>query len=266
MSTPAASTRATSAAPTTTQPTTTRPPTTPDYSRYSNTNLSWWYLPGSPTSQDKPAAIDADVADLISDYDVIWRRTTSQKVVFLTMDEGYEFEQNSTRILDIAAAKNVTITFFITGGFLKSHPDLVRRMLREGHQVANHSERHLRPPLALDSSTDTFVNDVRNLERDYLAMMGRPIARLYRPPEGGYSERSLKITQDLGYTTVFWSFAYADWDTANQPDPAAARQKILGQLHPGSLLLLHTVSSTNVAILGEVIDGIRARGYVIGQL
>ena len=258
-----------------TSPVLTRPPSTSaapptttatNYDAYSNADLSWWYRPPTPWDRDTPATIDPDVARLISGHDVIWRRQTSAKVVHLTMDEGYEFETNSTEILDIAAAKGVRITFFITGSFLRNNPDLVRRMLREGHQVANHTEKHLRASTALDTSTRTFINEIRNLERSYQSMMGRPITRLYRPPEGGYSQRSLKIADDLGYTTVFWSFAYADWDTAKQPDPTAAKNKILGELHPGSVILLHAVSDTNVAILGDVIDGIRARGYAITLL
>lgn len=257
-------TRRTSPAPTSPAPPT-NPPAT-DYSTYSNADLSWWYRPPASLGQNIPATIDPDVAHLISPHDVIWRRQTSAKVVHLTMDEGYEFETNSAEILDIAAAKDVRITFFITGSFLRNNPDIVRRMLREGHQVANHSEKHLRPSAALATSTQTFINEIRNLERSYQSMMGQPITRLFRPPEGGYSERSLQVADDLGYTTVFWSFAYADWDTDEQPDPTAAKNKILGQLHPGSVILLHAVSDTNVAILAEVIDGIRSRGYTIALL
>src|SRR5690606_14378150 len=127
----------------------------------------------------------------------------------------------------------------ITGSYLERNPALVRRMVEEGHQVANHSVRHLRPPAALADSPQTFADDVVGLEKAYLEEMGEPIARLYRPPEGGYSERSLELTDDLGYTTVFWSFAYHDWDTADQPAPGEALERILGELHDGSVLLLH---------------------------
>lgn len=184
-------TRRTSPAPTSPAPPT-NPPAT-DYSTYSNADLSWWYRPPASLGQDIPATIDPDVARLISPHDVIWRRQTSARVVHLTMDEGYEFETNSAEILDIAAAKDVKITFFITASFLRNNPDIVRRMLREGHQVANHSEKHLRPSTALATSTQTFINEIRNLERSYQSMMGQPITRLFRPPEGG-----LQRTQPAG--------------------------------------------------------------------
>lgn len=253
----------TGARPTSVHPTSAAPT---DWSRYSNNDLSWWYRPPTPWGLGKPATIDPDVARLIAPHEVVWQVPTHEKVVYLTMDEGYEFEHNTSEILDIAAGKHVPITFFITGSYLRNNAQLVRRMVAEGHQVANHSEKHLRPAEALATSTQTFVDEIRHLERDYQQVMGRPITKLYRPPEGGYSQRSLAVTDDLGYTTVFWSFAYADWDTAKQPDPTAARNKILGELHPGSVILLHAVSDTNVAILADLVDQIRARGYTIAPL
>lgn len=229
----------------------------PDFNQYSNTDLSWWYRPGSvPT-------IDAGIERLISNFDVLWKVNTNNKIVYLTMDEGYEYQNNTTRILDITKAKQVRITFFITGSYLDHNPELVRRMLDEGHVVANHTDRHLRAPTI---STDELTEDIQTLALKYQQAMGQPISSLYRPPEGGYSERSLAVANELGYTTVFWSFAYRDWLVDQQPDPTSSYNTIINQLHPGAILLLHAVSETNVQILGDLIDGIRAQGYTIGVL
>ncbi|HHX07800.1 MAG TPA: polysaccharide deacetylase family protein, partial [Erysipelothrix sp.] len=140
------------------------------------------------------------------------------------------------------------------------------RMVKEGHVVANHTDRHLRAAPALDEGTEVFIQDIKQLEEKYRDLMGQEIAKFYRPPEGGYSERSLKIAQDLGYTTVFWSFAYRDWLVDAQPDLQQAYEQIMGQLHPGSIMLLHAVSVTNVQLLERLIDDIRAQGYVFDVL
>lgn len=229
---------------------------TSNYLNYSNNDLSWWYRPGTPT-----ATIDSKIAALITKYNVYWQIPTTQKVVYLTFDEGYEYKQNTLSILNTMKTKGVKATFFITGGYYNSHPELVKKMMAEGHQVANHTINHYRASTVLNQSTQKYIDDVVNLDK-----LVPGLVKLHRPPEGGYSERSLKILRDLGYKTVFWSFAYRDWETANQPDPVVAKQKILDNIHPGSILLLHAVSDTNVSILGDVIDGIRAKGYTIQQL
>ena len=230
--------------------------TTSNYLNYSNNDLSWWYRPGTPT-----ATIDSKIAALIAKYNVYWQIPTTQKVVYLTVDEGYEYKQNTLSILNTLKTKGVKATFFITGGYYNSHPELVKKMMAEGHQVANHTINHYRASTVLNQSTQKYIDDVVNLDK-----LVPGLVKFHRPPEGGYSERSLKILKDLGYKTVFWSFAYRDWETANQPDPVAAKQKILDNIHPGSILLLHAVSDTNVSILGDVIDGIRAKGYTIQQI
>ncbi len=233
------------------------PPKVVDYSQYSNEDLSWWYRTGTT------ATIDSGIANLISGFDVLWKQDTTEKIVYLTMDEGYEYLDNTKRILDIAKEKNVKITFFITGSYLDRQPNLVLRMLQEGHVVANHTDKHLRAP---SITVDQLIEDITLLETKYQQLTGQPIAKLYRPAEGGYSERSLAIANDLGYTTVFWSFAYRDWLTDDQPDPDTAYQLIMNQLHPGAILLIHAVSVTNVEILPDLIDGIRNQGYTIGIL
>ncbi len=216
--------------------------------------------------QDIQATIDSPIRTMLAEHHALWQVETNQKIVYLTFDEGYEYGENTSAILDIALEKNVQFTFFITGTYLSNRPDLVLRMVNEGHVVANHSSSHLRPPAALAESNETFIKDVTLLADQFQTLTGQEIAPLFRPPEGGYSERSLAITDDLGYQTVFWSFAYRDWLTDAQPEPGAALAKIMDELHPGSILLLHAVSETNVIILAKLLDQIQARGYTLGLL
>lgn len=238
-----------------------------NYNQYSNSSQGWYYTAGSPVSSDKPATIDAARAATLAKYGAIWQLPSQgAKIVYLTMDEGYEYSTNTSRILDVAKAKNVKITFFVTGHYIQSQANLVLRMVNEGHQVANHTVQHLVQPDALAQSVDTLKNDIVNLNTQFRNLTGRNLAPYMRPPTGAWSERSLAVTRDLGYTTVFWSFAYRDWLVDDQPKADDAYNFIMGQLHPGSVLLLHAVSTTNTDILGRLIDGIRARGYEIRPL
>lgn len=241
-------------------------PPKPNYGQYSNRDLSWWYRIPSPLNLGVQPTIEADIARLLQQYNGLWLKPATKKVIYLTMDEGYEYEQNTEQILDIAKVKQVPIMFFVTGSYVQRNPQLVQRMVKEGHVVANHTDRHLRAAPALDEGTEVFIQDIKQLEEKYRDLMGQEIAKFYRPPEGGYSERSLKIAQDLGYTTVFWSFAYRDWLVDAQPDLQQAYEQIMGQLHPGSIMLLHAVSVTNVQLLERLIDDIRAQGYVFDVL
>jgi peptidoglycan-N-acetylmuramic acid deacetylase len=242
--------------------------TTADPGTLSNEKLSWYYIVPSPLGENKPAAIPAGVRNLTGPYDVIWQHPQEgRKVVYLTMDEGYEFETNTVEILDTAKLKGVSITFFITGGYLRDHPELVGRMVDEGHLVANHTVSHPNMPgLLAEKGRDALLAELDGLAADFKNTIGIDMPKLVRPPEGAYSESVLAILRQAGYRAVFWSFAYRDWLTAEQPDPAAAMDKILGQLHDGSILLLHAVSDTNVAILPDLIDEIRNRGYEFARI
>lgn len=242
-------------------------PSPGDFNDLDNTSIGWWYQVPNPLGEDKPAAISDPTSRLLAKYGAIWQMAGSgRKVVYITMDAGYEYDGNTTKILDIASDKQVQISFFITGSFMANNPETVLRMVREGHQVCNHTEKHLNQPKALSTSLESLTQDIIAAEDRFRELAGQSFAPYLRPPEGVYSERSLAVIQSLGYQAVFWSFAYADWKTDEQPDPEKAYDKVMGQLHPGSILLLHTVSSTNVRILGRLIDGIRERGYVIELL
>lgn len=181
--------------------------------------------------------------------------------VYLTFDEGYE-NGCTPAILDTLKAKNVKAVFFVTSQFAKQNPTLVQRIIDEGHMLGNHSVTH--PSKGLPSqSVEKQQNEVMELH-NYIKENYNYEMHLFRYPAGIFSEQSLAIVNNCNYKSVFWSFAYLDYDTANQPDPAKALEKVKSRLHPGAIYLLHAVSTTNTEILGDFIDYIRAQGYEIG--
>lgn len=181
---------------------------------------------------------------------------TEEKVIMLTFDQGYE-NGYTGMILDTLKEKGVKATFFVVQDYAERQPELVRRMIDEGHTVGNHSANHYSMP---DLTVEEATNEVMELHEYMLENFGICM-NLFRPPKGEYSELSLAVTGDLGYTTVLWSFAYADWDPDNQPDPEQSLQKLIDRAHPGAIYLLHSVSETNAAILGDFIDEMLAQGY-----
>ncbi len=183
---------------------------------------------------------------------------TEKKVIYLTIDEGYEYGC-SPRILDTLKEKNVHAVFFVTKPFAEQNPDLVQRMIDEGHEVGNHSVTH--PAAGLYSQTiEEQTNEVTGLH-DYIKNQFGYDMHLFRYPAGKFNEQSLALLNNLNYKTVFWSFAYLDYDVENQPDPAESLQKMIDCLHPGALYLLHAESETNTQVLGDFIDQARAQGY-----
>ncbi|MCI8484597.1 MAG: polysaccharide deacetylase family protein [Lachnospiraceae bacterium] len=181
-----------------------------------------------------------------------------KKVIYLTLDEGYEYGC-SPRILDTLKEKNVHAVFFVTESFAKQNPDLVRRMIDEGHEVGNHSVTH--PAAGLPSQTlEEQTNEVVG-NHNYIKEQFDYDMHLFRYPAGKFNEQSVALLNNLNYKSVFWSFAYLDYDVENQPDPAASLQKLMDCLHPGAIYLLHAESETNTQILGDFIDQARAQGY-----
>lgn len=183
-------------------------------------------------------------------------KDTDEKVIYLTFDQGYE-NGYTEKILDTLKDKSVKATFFIVGDYAKRNEALVRRMIDEGHTIGNHTMSHYSMP---DLSESDCKEDITSLH-DYVAEKYGYEMSLMRPPMGEYSEASLKFTNDCGYESVFWSYAYLDWDVNNQPDAAQAKEKLINAAHPGAIYLLHSVSSTNAQVLGEVIDELTKQGY-----
>lgn len=176
--------------------------------------------------------------------------------IYLTFDEGYE-NGYTAAILDTLKEKNVCAAFFVTLSYVESEPELVQRMIDEGHVVGNHTAHH---PNMTTISAEEMEQEVSELHQYMLDEFGYEMTQ-FRAPEGAFSELSLAVLQDMGYQSVFWSFAYHDWDPNNQMDPSEALQKCTERLHPGAVYLLHAVSRTNSEILGNLIDTARAQGY-----
>ena len=163
----------------------------------------------------------------------------------------------SGKILDTLKEKKVHAIFFVTYDFASQNPALIKRMLAEGHVVGNHTNRHLTmDEVTRAAATEEITVLHRYMEKNYQYKM-----TYFRFPKGEFSEDTLALAQELGYKSIFWSFAYADWDTQNVAEPAAALQKVTESTHPGAIFLLHAVSPTNAEILGQAIDSIRSQGY-----
>lgn len=181
--------------------------------------------------------------------------------VFLTFDEGYEYGY-TPKILDTLKEKNVKAVFFCTMDFVKSHPELVQRMIDEGHVVGNHSLTH--PAKGIPTlSVEDQIKEVDEVTK-YVKEKFNYDMYLFRFPEGAFSEQSLAIVQSLGYRSVFWSFAHRDWYTDDQPDVQESLQNALAKVHGGGITLLHAVSQTNTEMLADYIDGVRAKGFEFG--
>lgn len=187
----------------------------------------------------------------------------AEKVIYLTFDAGYE-NGNVEKILDALKKHNATGTFFVLENLIRRNTDLVKRMFDEGHTVANHTMKHKNMAKITDRAV--IEAELYGLERLCLELTGQKMARLYRPPEGSFSEENLKIISDMGFKTVFWSFAYADWDNDKQPAPDVALNKLLAHVHNGEILLLHPTSATNAKILDEFLTRLEKQGYRFGSL
>ena len=226
-------------------------------------HYSWYCI---RNKEHKQPRLDGEVS-FIEDYggfhvDKKHGDSCSEKIVYLTFDAGYE-NGNVEKTLDILKEEQVCGAFFILGNLITSNTDLVKRMIKEGHTVCNHTYSHKD---LTSSSKEEFAAELARLEAVYLEYTGATLAKYYRPPEGKFSRATMRYADELGYKTIFWSFAYADWDNNKQMSPEAAKEKILSNIHNGAVLLLHPTSSTNARILGDIIRELKAQGYVFGTL
>ena len=185
------------------------------------------------------------------------------KVIYLTFDAGYE-NGNVARIADTLKAHNATGAFFVLDNFIKTQPELTKRLAEEGNLICNHTASHKNMTKITD--IEAFKAELTALEEVYKEYTGLDMPKFYRPPEGCFSEENLAFADELGYKTVFWSLAYADWDNNAQPDPATAKKKLLDNTHNGMVLLLHPTSATNAEILDDLLSTWEAEGYRFGDL
>ena len=214
-----------------------------------------------PTEGESPVG-NASAEDL-AQYGAYYLGDTSQKVLYLTFDCGYE-NGCTEAILDALKKHNAPAAFFVVGHMIESAPDIVRRMAAEGHIVGNHTYHH--PDMSSISDMAAFQKELTDLETLYQETTGQPLSKFYRPPQGKYSVENLKQAQQLGYTTVFWSLAYVDWNTDDQPSAEEAYAKLLPRIHDGAIVLLHSTSATNAAILDDLLTKWEQMGYTFASL
>lgn len=215
------------------------------------------------TRRGWPSPSTDSMESMIGKYGGISRLSRDSKDLVLTFDLGYAYKDYADRILDTLKEKKVKAYFFVTSAYLDAQPETARRMLREGHIVGNHTQKHkIGPDLLAAGKEQEYRNDLLALERQFLEVTGQPIAPVWRPPEGVWSERSLAIAQSLGYTQTFlWDLAYYDWDPEEQPSNAKALATLKERTRPGGILLLHAVSRANKDVLADYIDWAHAKGY-----
>ena len=199
----------------------------------------------------------------LAQYDAAYLGDTGSPVIYLTFDAGYE-NGCTARILDVLKAHQVPAAFFLVGNYIEKNEDLVRRMVEEGHTVGNHTMHHY--DMSKISDPAAFTKELQDLEALFKQVTGQELPRYYRPPQGIYSEKNLKMAQELGYKTVFWSLAYVDWKNDAQPTAADAFAKLLPRIHNGAVVLLHSTSRTNAEILDELLTRWEEMGYRFGTL
>ena len=200
---------------------------------------------------------------VLARYDAAYLGNTGEQVLYLTFDAGYE-NGCTAQILDILKKHQVPAAFFLVGNYLEKNPDLVRRMVSEGHIVGNHTMHH--PDMSKISDKAAFSKELLELEALFKEITGENMPKYYRPPQGIYSEKNLEMAKELGYKTVFWSLAYVDWQNDKQPSADYAMSKLLPRTHNGAVVLLHSTSATNAQILDELLTKWKAMGYTFGTL
>ena len=199
----------------------------------------------------------------LAKYDAVYLGDTSEKVIYLTFDAGYE-NGCTAKILDTLKAHNAPAAFFLVGNYMEKNADLVRRMVDGGHIVGNHTMHHY--DMSKLNTLEVFSKELTELEDLFRQITGKELPKYYRPPQGNYSEENLKMAQQLGYRTVFWSLAYVDWLQDRQPSSGYAFQKLLPRTHDGAVVLLHSTSTTNAEILDGLLSKWEEAGYRFASL
>ena len=202
-------------------------------------------------------------ADQLKQYDAAYIGDPTQKVIYLTFDAGYE-NGCTEQILDTLKQHDIKAAFFLTGHYVEKNADLVRRMVKEGHIVGNHTMHH--PDMSKLTDKNAFQKELADLENAYKEVTGEEMAKYYRPPQGIYSQENLALAKELGYKTVFWSLAYADWNNDAQPTKEQAFSKLIPRIHNGAVVLLHSTSKTNAEILDAVLTQWKEMGYTFQSL
>ena len=219
----------------------------------------WGLSFGEPGMQSVGNASAEDLAW----YDAYYVGDDSEKIIYLTFDCGYE-NGNTEPILDALKKHNVQATFFVVGHFLETAPDLTKRMVEEGHTVGNHTYHH--PDMSVISDQESFQKELDDVADLFYEITGTKLSKYYRPPQGKCNAENVKMAQEIGYSTIFWSLAYVDWDAEKQPSHEEAFDKLTTRIHPGAIVLLHNTSQTNGEILDELLTKWEDMGYIFKPL
>ena len=220
-----------------------------------NWGLNFKTADGIPTGNTSAAELKK--------YGAFYLGDTSQKKIYLTFDAGYE-NGYTADILQTLKKHNVRAAFFLVGNYIQTSPDLVKQMVADGHIVGNHTMTH--PDMGAIAEESAFREELEGLEKLYQEVTGEQLPKFYRPPQGKFSVENLKMAQKMGYKTVFWSLAYADWLNDQQPTREEAFDKLLPRIHNGAIVLLHSTSQTNAEILDELLTKLEEMGYCFGTL
>ncbi|QNO14590.1 delta-lactam-biosynthetic de-N-acetylase [Alkalicella caledoniensis] len=226
---------------------------------YDNTAYDWYFM---PSKDNQPARTEPHYEKMLNDHGGYFIGNSDEKELYLTFDNGYE-NGYTTQILDVLKEKQVPAAFFVTGHYLETQAELIDRMVKEGHIVGNHSWHH---PSLVEVDDATLKEELDSVKAKFTEMTGVEEMKYLRPPRGIFSERTLALSNELGYTNVFWSFAYMDWDVNNQKGAQYAYDNIMKRVHPGAIMLLHSISKDNAEALGRVIDELKSQGYVFKTL
>ena len=213
-------------------------------------------------SEGAPPVANAS-QEYLRNFDALYVGDANKKEIYITFDAGFE-NGNTERILDALKKHGVKATFFLVGNYFETQPELVKRMAEEGHTIGNHTYSH--PDMSKISDLNSFQKEMKEVETLYREITGQEMTKYYRPPQGKYSTENLKMAQQLGYQTFFWSLAYVDWYQDQQPTKEEAFSKLLPRIHPGAIVLLHNTSATNGNILDELLAKWEEQGYTFHSL
>ncbi|WP_125666498.1 delta-lactam-biosynthetic de-N-acetylase [Paenibacillus baekrokdamisoli] len=210
----------------------------------------------------RPSINEEGFKGILEKHNAIFLGDTTKKELYLTFDNGYE-NGFTPKVLDVLKEKQVPAIFFVTGHYIKDQPELVKRMAAEGHLVGNHSWSH--PDMSGISSVQ-IASELTKVKSGATQLTGQSQMEYLRPPRGIFSDRVLAVSKEQGYISVFWSVAYKDWDTKAQRGARYAYDSVMKQLHPGAVILLHTVSKDNAEALGQIIDAAHSQGFTFKRL
>ncbi|MDX8046903.1 delta-lactam-biosynthetic de-N-acetylase [Gracilibacillus sp. S3-1-1] len=221
-------------------------------------SYGWGYKKGS--SGEPP---DVGVyQEILAKHHGFYMDPSGEKNVYLTFDNGYEAGYTE-QILDVLQEKEAPATFFLTGHYVEDQPELVRRMVADGHIIGNHSDGHRD---FTKISKEEFTKDVTDLTKKILNVADDAVVQYIRPPKGTFNEESLSWANELGYTHMFWSIAFVDWNEGSEKGWKHAYEQVMNQIHPGAIILMHTVSQDNADALAYLIDDLKEQGYQFKSL